>query len=69
MVTLVERFFNDFEKEVNKSVISYNDSMKENYGKVESRIGELKEELSTKTANLGNERVLKTIISFHAKNE
>jgi hypothetical protein len=35
MVTLVERFFNDFEKEVNKSVIAYNDSMKESYGKVE----------------------------------
>ena len=42
MVTLVERFFNDFEKEVNKSVIAYNDSMKENYGKVQSKIEELK---------------------------
>lgn len=41
MVTLVERFFNDFEKEVNKSVANYNDSMKENYGKVENHIEKL----------------------------
>jgi hypothetical protein len=34
MLTLVERYFSDFEKEVNKSVLCYNESMKENYLKV-----------------------------------
>ncbi len=68
MVTLVERFFNDFEKEVNKSVIAYNDSMKESYGKVEEQISKVKTELESKSSCLGNEKVLKTIIGFHAKN-
>lgn len=54
MVTLVERFFNDFEKEVSKSVVSYNDSMKESYGKVEESISKVKGELELKSAYLGN---------------
>ena len=41
-MTVVERFFIDFEKEVTKSIICFNESMKENYTKVESHIGELK---------------------------
>lgn len=68
MVTLVERFFNDFEKEVSKSVVSYNDSMKESYGKIEESISKVKGELELKSAYLGNEKVLKTIIGFYAKN-
>jgi len=38
MITLVDRFFTDFEKEVDKSIICYNDSMKENYLKVGDHI-------------------------------
>ena len=34
MLTVVERFFIDFEKEVTKSIVCFNDSMKENYTKV-----------------------------------
>jgi hypothetical protein len=38
MLTIVERFFTDFEKEVGKSIICYNESMKESYGKVNDHI-------------------------------
>lgn len=38
MITIVERFFTDFEKEVAKSILCYNESMKENYTKVTEHI-------------------------------
>jgi hypothetical protein len=41
MLTLVERFFTDFEKEVQKSIICYNESMKENYTKVQEHINQI----------------------------
>lgn len=41
MLTIVERFFTDFEKEVAKSIICFNESMKENYTKVDEHIIEL----------------------------
>jgi hypothetical protein len=69
MITIVERFFSDFEKEVNKSIICYNDSMKENYGHVEDHIVALKKEIEDKAATLGGEKVLKTVIGFHAREE
>lgn len=69
MMTIVERFFTDFEKEVAKSIICFNESMKENYSKVEEHIGELKKEIQEKSTNLGTDKVLKTLIGFHAKDE
>jgi hypothetical protein len=69
MLTIVERFFSDFEKEVSKSILCYNESMKENYGKVAEHIEDLKKEMTDKTACLGNDKVLKVLIGFHAKEE
>ena len=69
MLTIVERFFTDFEKEVGKSIICYNESMKESYGKVNEHIEDLKKEIAEKTTSLGNDKVLKVIIGFHAKEE
>lgn len=69
MITIVERFFADFEKEVAKSITCYNDSMAENYGKVQEHIFELRKEIEEKTASLGSDKVLKTLIGFHAKDE
>jgi hypothetical protein len=69
MMTLVDRFFSDFEKEVDKSIICYNDSMKENISKVEDHIADLKREIEEKTIYLTNEKVLKILIGFHAKGE
>jgi hypothetical protein len=69
MLTIVERFFTDFEKEVTKSVLCYNESMKENYGKVSEHTEELKKELDEKSSCLGNDKVLKVLIGFHAKEE
>lgn len=45
MMTIVERFFTDFEKEVSKSILCFNESMKENYTKVEEHITDLKKEI------------------------
>lgn len=69
MLTVVERFFVDFEKEVGKSILCFNESMKENYTKVNEHIEELKKEIAEKNNNLHNEKVLKTLIGFHAKEE
>lgn len=38
MIDLVERFFDDFEKEVEKSVKEFNASMKENYRNLQTQI-------------------------------
>ena len=43
--------------------------MKENYTKVEEHITELKKEIEEKSMHLGTEKVLKTLIGFHAKEE
>ena len=43
--------------------------MKENYGKVNEHIEELKKEIAEKTACLGNDKVLKVLIGFHARGE
>ena len=43
--------------------------MKENYTKVESHIGELKREIEEKNGNLIGDKVLKTLIGFHARDE
>jgi hypothetical protein len=67
MITIVERFFTDFEKEVAKSIVCFNESMKENYTKVDEHITELKKELEEKSIFLGSDKVLKTLIGFHAK--
>jgi anti-sigma28 factor (negative regulator of flagellin synthesis) len=69
MINLVERFFSDFEKEVEKSILSYNESMNDNYLQVNQRIAQLKQEIHEKNASLGGEKVLRTLISFHAKGE
>lgn len=69
MLTIVERFFTDFEKEVAKSILCFNESMKENYTKVEEHIAELTKEIEEKTVNLASDKVLKTLIGFHAKEE
>lgn len=69
MMTIVERFFTDFEKEVSKSIICFNESMKEDYSKVEEHISELKKEIEEKSVNLGTDKVLKTLIGFHAREE
>jgi hypothetical protein len=69
MLTIVERFFSDFEKEVSKSMLCYNESMKENYGKVTEQIAQVRTELAEKSQWLGNDKVLKVLIGFHAKEE
>jgi hypothetical protein len=69
MLTIVERFFSDFEKEVGKSILCYNESMKENYDRVGEQIATVKAELAEKSQWLGNEKVLKVLIGFHAKEE
>lgn len=69
MIVLVERFFSDFEKEVENSILSYNESMNDNYLQVSQRIAQLKQEIHDKNASLGSEKVLRTLISFHAKGE
>ena len=43
--------------------------MKENYTKVEEHITDLKKEIEQKSVNLGSDKVLKTLIGFHAKEE
>jgi hypothetical protein len=65
----VERFFNDFEKEINKSILEFNVSMKDNYRDVENQIGSLRTEIAAKIENLGTEKVLKTIIAYFSKEE
>ena len=69
MLGLVDRFFADFEKEVSKSFLSYNDSMAESYGKVQTHIDDLTTEIKEKTASLEGDKVLKTLIGFHARGE
>ena len=43
--------------------------MKENYTKVEEHITELKKEIEEKSTSLATDKVLKTLIGFHAKEE
>ena len=69
MLGLVERFFNDFEKEVIKSMNAYNESMKEGYGKLEHEISNMDQEILTKSNNLKGDKVLKTVIGFYSKLE
>lgn len=69
MLTVVERFFSDFEKEVSKSIICFNESMKENYTKVDEQVEFLKKEIEEKNLNLNGDKVLKTLIGFHARDE
>lgn len=69
MLTVVERFFTDFEKEVSKSIICFNESMKENYTKVDEQVEFLKKEIEEKNLNLNGDKVLKTLIGFHARDE
>ena len=38
MLSIVERFFADFEKEVNKSIVCFNESVKENTLRIETNI-------------------------------
>lgn len=66
---LVQRFFTDFEKEVNKSIIEFNVSMRENYREMENQISTMKTQLVSKIDTLATEKVLKTIISYHSKEE
>ena len=47
----------------------FNQSIKENYTKVEEHIESLKKQVEEKSLNLGTDRVLKTLIGFHAKGE
>lgn len=69
MMTVVERFFSDFEKEVSKSIVCFNESMKENYTKVDEHVELLKKEIEEKNTHLQGDKVLKTLISFHARDE
>jgi hypothetical protein len=43
--------------------------MKESYDKVGEQIASIKNELAEKTQWLGNDKVLKVLIGFHAKEE
>ena len=69
MMTVVERFFTDFEKEVSKSILCFNESMKENYSKVDEHVEQLKKEIEEKNVHLNGDKVLKTLIGFHAREE
>ena len=69
MMTLVERYFSDFQKEVAKHMASFNDSTRENYLKVDDHLSQLKRDLQEKAAALASDKVLKTTISFYAKTE
>lgn len=69
MIVIVERFFSDFEKEVAKSILCYNESMKERNQKVEEHIAILQKEIEEKVESLSGDKVLKTLIGFHAKGE
>lgn len=64
---LVQRFFVDFEKEVNKSIVEFNVSMKDSYREMENQIKSMKTELNTKLQCLSTDKVLKTIIAFYSK--
>ena len=66
---LVERFFEDFEKEVNKSITAYNTSLKENYHNINVEISAMKSELKNKISSLETEKVLKTVIGYYSKEE
>lgn len=66
---LLERFFDDFEKEINKSLLAFNSSMRENYHNLDVQINAMKTDIKNKMANLSNEKVLKTVISYHSKQE
>ncbi len=52
-----------------KSILCYNESMKESYDKVGEQIASIKNELAEKAQWLGNDKVLKVLIGFHAKEE
>jgi hypothetical protein len=69
MITLVDRFFSDFEKEVDKSICCYNDSMTTNIGQLQDHIAHLTREIEEKSMTLATEKVLKTLIGFHARGE
>ena len=43
--------------------------MKENYTKVDEHAEQLKREIEEKNANLTGDKVLKTLIGFHAREE
>lgn len=68
-MNLVERFFEDFEKEVNKSIVAFNCSMKENYHQLDVKIKNMKGELSQKINSLSTDKVLKTLIGYYSKDE
>ena len=69
MMSLVNRFFDDFQKEVVKNISVYNESMKEGYGKIEHQINGLRQEIQARSNNLKNDKVLKTVIGFYSKLE
>lgn len=43
--------------------------MKENYHNLDVQINTMKTDIKSKIANLSNEKVLKTVISYHSKQE
>jgi hypothetical protein len=69
MLVIVERFFDDFEKEVSKSIVCFNESIKEKAQKTEESITALTKEVEEKVESLASEKVLRTLIGFHAKSE
>ena len=66
---LVDRFFKDLEKEVEKSILEFNVSMGDNYRELESQFKLMNGEINTKIDSLAGDRVLKTVISYFSKQE
>ncbi len=67
MISAVERFFNDFQRDVVQAFRGYNDNMKENYSHITEEIKAFEKGLDEKLEHLGTQRVLKTVISFYTK--
>ena len=69
VLCLIDRFFKDLEKEVEKSILEFNVSMSDNYRELESQIKNMRGEIHSKLDNMGSDKVLKTVISYFSKQE
>ena len=69
VLCLIDRFFKDLDKEVEKSILEFNVSMSDNYRELQTQIKNMRGEIHSKLDNLGGEKVLKTVISYYSKQE
>lgn len=67
VIGLVERFFEDFEKEVDKSITAFNVSMRESYHQLNIQISSMEKEIQNKISSLATDKVLKTVIGYFSK--